>query len=120
MATPSEHVGKLAAFLAILAARTQGFSPNVYVDVAPVLDKKKQALFAHVIENGEDTWRQHRETMATFAVGRAAFRPPRLSCSFLAARRPAIFAACEARLWLRSVLSHSTGRRLFIVLNALE
>jgi len=47
-------------------SQTWGFAPNVYVDISPVLDVKKRALFAHVSQDGEGIWRQHHEPMASF------------------------------------------------------
>src|SRR4029078_8826326 len=40
-------------------SQTQGFTPNIYVDVSPALEKKKAALLAHVSQNGEGVWRDH-------------------------------------------------------------
>jgi len=34
-------------------SQTEGFLPNTYVDVSPVLDQKKRALFAHVSQDGQ-------------------------------------------------------------------
>ncbi len=45
-------------------SQTQGFTPNTYVDVTPVLDKKKAALLAHVSQDGAGVWRQHHEPIA--------------------------------------------------------
>jgi LmbE family N-acetylglucosaminyl deacetylase len=45
-------------------SQTEGFTPNAYVDVTSVLEKKKQALFAHVSQDGRDIWRRHHEIMA--------------------------------------------------------
>ena len=45
-------------------SQSQGFLPNTYVDVTPVLEKKKQALFAHVSQDGQGIWREHHEIIA--------------------------------------------------------
>lgn len=45
-------------------SQTQGFTPNVYVDITSVVDKKKQALFAHQSQDGEGIWREHHEPIA--------------------------------------------------------
>jgi LmbE family N-acetylglucosaminyl deacetylase len=45
-------------------SQSQGFLPNTYVDVTPVLEKKKEALFAHVSQDGKGIWRQHHEIIA--------------------------------------------------------
>src|SRR5260370_12230548 len=45
-------------------SQTQGFLPNTYVDVSPVLEQKKRALFAHVSQDGQGIWREHHEIMA--------------------------------------------------------
>jgi LmbE family N-acetylglucosaminyl deacetylase len=45
-------------------SQTEGFFPNTYVDVSPVLDKKKRALFAHLSQDGQGIWREHHEVMA--------------------------------------------------------
>ena len=45
-------------------SQTEGFTPNAYVDVTSVLEKKKEALFAHVSQDGREIWRQHHEVMA--------------------------------------------------------
>lgn len=45
-------------------SQTQGFIPNTYVDVTPVLEKKKSALFAHVSQDGQGIWKQHHEFIA--------------------------------------------------------
>ena len=47
-------------------SQTQGFFPNTYVDITPVLDKKKGALFAHVSQDGQGIWRQHHEIIAAW------------------------------------------------------
>jgi LmbE family N-acetylglucosaminyl deacetylase len=45
-------------------SQTQGFLPNTYVDITPVLEKKKAALFAHVSQDGQGIWKQHHEFIA--------------------------------------------------------
>src|SRR6267378_7911615 len=45
-------------------SQTEGFMPNTYVDVSPVLDQKKRALFAHISQDGQGIWREHHEVMA--------------------------------------------------------
>jgi LmbE family N-acetylglucosaminyl deacetylase len=45
-------------------SQSQGFLPNTYVDVSPVLEKKKEALFAHVSQDGKGIWREHHEIIA--------------------------------------------------------
>ena len=44
----------------------EGFFPNTYVDISPVLDQKKRALFAHVSQDGQGIWREHHEVMAAW------------------------------------------------------
>ena len=45
-------------------SQSQGFLPNTYVDVTSVLAKKKEALFAHVSQDGPGIWREHHEIIA--------------------------------------------------------
>ncbi len=45
-------------------SQSQGFLPNTYVDVTPVLEKKKAALFAHISQDGQGIWREHHEIIA--------------------------------------------------------
>src|SRR5262245_26396649 len=47
-------------------SQSQGFLPNTYVDITPVVEKKKAALFAHVSQDGQGIWRQHHEFIATW------------------------------------------------------
>ena len=47
-----------------LGSQTEGFLPNTYVDIAAVLEQKKNALFAHVSQDGQGIWREHHEIMA--------------------------------------------------------
>ena len=45
-------------------SQTEGFLPNTYVDITPVVEQKKRALFAHVSQDGQGIWREHHEIMA--------------------------------------------------------
>ena len=45
-------------------SQSQGFCPNAYVDITPVLEKKKSALLAHVSQDGQGIWREHHEIIA--------------------------------------------------------
>ena len=45
-------------------SQSEGFLPNTYVDISPVVEKKKSALFAHVSQDGQGIWRQHHEIIA--------------------------------------------------------
>ena len=45
-------------------SQTEGFLPNTYVDITPVVEQKKRALFAHVSQDGQGIWRLHHEIMA--------------------------------------------------------
>lgn len=45
-------------------SQTEGFLPNTYVDITPVVEQKKRALFAHVSQDGQAIWREHHEIMA--------------------------------------------------------
>jgi LmbE family N-acetylglucosaminyl deacetylase len=47
-------------------SQSLGFTPNRYVDITPVLDKKKAALFAHRSQDGEGIWREHHQVIAEF------------------------------------------------------
>ena len=44
-------------------SQTEGFLPNTYVDVSPVVEQKKRALFAHASQDGQAIWREHHEIM---------------------------------------------------------
>ncbi len=43
-----------------------GFLPDTYVDVSPVLEKKKAALFAHLSQDGTGIWSQHHQVIASW------------------------------------------------------
>jgi N-acetylglucosamine malate deacetylase 1 len=45
-------------------SQTQGFLPTTYVDISGVVEKKKEALFAHESQDGRAIWRDHHEPMA--------------------------------------------------------
>jgi N-acetylglucosamine malate deacetylase 1 len=47
-------------------SQTQGFLPNTYVDISPLVEKKKAALFAHVSQDGAGIWKQYHEIIATW------------------------------------------------------
>ncbi len=47
-------------------SQSQGFMPNVYVDITPVREKKKAALFAHRSQDGEAIWANHHEVIAAW------------------------------------------------------
>jgi LmbE family N-acetylglucosaminyl deacetylase len=47
-------------------SQTLGFMPTAYVDITAMRDKKKQALFAHQSQHGEQIYRDHHEVMETF------------------------------------------------------
>lgn len=47
-------------------SQTLGFLPNVYVDIAPVRERKKAALFAHRSQDGEEIYRKHHQIMEQF------------------------------------------------------
>jgi LmbE family N-acetylglucosaminyl deacetylase len=47
-------------------SQTQGFKPDVYVDVTAHLEKKRSALVAHVSQDGIGVWREHHEIVARF------------------------------------------------------
>lgn len=55
-------------------SQSQGFTPNVYVDITSVVEKKKAALFAHKSQGGDGIWRDHHESVAKFR-GREAGVP---------------------------------------------
>jgi len=43
-----------------------GFSPNLYVDITSVKEKKIEALSAHVSQRGEAIWKYHHQAIADF------------------------------------------------------
>jgi LmbE family N-acetylglucosaminyl deacetylase len=47
-------------------SQSQGFTPNTYVDVTPVLEKKKAALLAHLSQKGDVIWSKHHEPIASW------------------------------------------------------
>jgi LmbE family N-acetylglucosaminyl deacetylase len=47
-------------------SQTLGFAPTAYVDITPTRARKKEALFAHHSQNGEQIYRQHHEIMESF------------------------------------------------------
>jgi N-acetylglucosamine malate deacetylase 1 len=47
-------------------SQTMGFAAAHYVDITPVREKKKAALFAHKSQRGEDIYRRHHEVMESF------------------------------------------------------
>jgi LmbE family N-acetylglucosaminyl deacetylase len=47
-------------------SQTMGFAAAHYVDITPMREKKKAALFAHKSQHGEDIYRQHHEVMENF------------------------------------------------------
>src|ERR1041385_72276 len=55
-------------------SQSQGFFPNIYVDVTSVLDKKKDALFAHVSQDGQGVWREHHEIIAAWRAREAGVK----------------------------------------------
>ena len=46
--------------------QTLGFVPTVYVDISGVREKKKEALFAHRSQNGENIFNRHHDIMERF------------------------------------------------------
>ncbi len=44
--------------------QSQGFFPNLYVDISQFLEKKHAALVAHSSQHGEGIWREHHEIIA--------------------------------------------------------
>jgi LmbE family N-acetylglucosaminyl deacetylase len=47
-------------------SQSLGFLPNTYVDISAAIEKKRDALFAHVSQNGQEIWRQHHEIIANW------------------------------------------------------
>ena len=54
-------------------SQSRGFLPNTYVDVSPVLEKKKAALLAHVSQDGLGIWQRHHEPIALWRGREAGF-----------------------------------------------
>lgn len=54
--------------------QSQSFFPDTYVDVTPVLQRKRAALLAHVSQKGEAIWSEHHEIIAKWR-GREAGVP---------------------------------------------
>ena len=55
-------------------SQTQGFFPNTYVDISAVLEAKKNALFAHVSQNGPGIWKDHHEIITIWRGREAGVR----------------------------------------------
>jgi len=47
-------------------SQSLGFLPDTYVDISAAIEKKKDALFAHVSQDGQAIWRQHHEIIANW------------------------------------------------------
>jgi LmbE family N-acetylglucosaminyl deacetylase len=47
-------------------SQSLGFLPDTYVDISSAIEKKKDALFAHVSQDGQAIWRQHHEIIANW------------------------------------------------------
>jgi len=47
-------------------SQSQGFCPDSYVDISAFLEKKKQALFTHVSQDGQGVWRDHHEIISAW------------------------------------------------------
>ncbi len=47
---------RLYFFEVSTGSQSRGFYPNTYVDVSPVLEKKKNALLVHVSQGGQEIW----------------------------------------------------------------
>jgi N-acetylglucosamine malate deacetylase 1 len=85
-------------FEVMTGAQTIGFEPDLYLDIAPVRDVKKQSLDEHKSQDPEDIWRAHEqmhrrrgaECGAEFAEAyklvEAKEGCPRLPVNFLARR----------------------------------
>jgi len=54
--------------------QTMGFNPTHYVDITPVREKKKAALFAHRSQDGEQIYREHHEIMENYRGREAGVR----------------------------------------------
>src|SRR2546428_1009867 len=64
------RTSRLYLFEVISGSHTEGFLPNTYVDISPVVGQKKAALFAHASQDGRGIWREHHEILAQWR-GRA-------------------------------------------------
>ena len=49
-----------------LGAQTMGFHPTGYIDITPVREKKKAALFAHKSQDGERIYSEYHQVMEDF------------------------------------------------------
>lgn len=47
-------------------SQSLGFTPNVYVDITAVREKKISALAAHRSQDGEGIWKKHHEIIANY------------------------------------------------------
>jgi LmbE family N-acetylglucosaminyl deacetylase len=47
-------------------SQSLGFTPNTYVDITSVREKKKAALLSHRSQDGEGIWKKHHEVIADF------------------------------------------------------
>jgi len=59
--TPSVYFFEVNA-----GSQTSAFRPDTYVDISPVVEKKKAALLAHASQDGAGIWRAHHEPMANW------------------------------------------------------
>ena len=59
-----ERRPRLCYFEVNTGSQSQGFAPNLYVDVTSVLERKRDALLAHASQDGAEVWRTHHEPIA--------------------------------------------------------